>query len=1126
MSESGNIGAWLTSLELGQYAPVFVRSAIDFEVLRELSDGDLKDLGIPLGHRKKLLKAIADLNGRHSAAAPAAQRVPAGLPTREFVSAGAERRQLTVMFCDLVGSTGLAEHLDPEELRDLMQAYQRACGEVVARYDGHVAQYLGDGLMIYFGWPVAHEDDPARAIRAGLEVVETVSKLKASTPICARVGIHTGVVVVGETGHGDASVPKAAVGNTPNIAARLQALAEPSCVVVSERTGSLARGLFDYTDLGVHALKGVAEPVRLLRVDAARAIESRFEAARGGAALTPLVGREEEVALLLHRWRQARDGEGQLVLVGGEPGVGKSRLTQVLREQIIGESYTALRYQCSPYHLNSALYPIIEQLERAAGFAREDGPEQKLDKMEAALAGSPEQRAESAPLLAAMLALPTERYPPFKLSPQKRKDQTLAALVRQLEARCQRQPLLMVLEDAHWIDPTSQELLDIVARRLPALPILLVITYRPEYTPHWAEQTHVTALGLSRLERRQAAELVANLTGGKPLPQEVLDQILARTDGVPLFIEELTKSVLESRLLREESSRYTLQAPLPALAIPTTLRDSLIARLDRLGPVREQAQIGACIGREFSYKLLAALSPLGGGQLEEALEQLTRTGLVFRRGTAPDASYTFKHALVQDAAYESLLKSKRAQLHAQIAQALEEDFFDQVENAPELLAHHYTQAGNPAVAVPLWRKAGELAWARVALQEAVGHFQKGLALLELLPSSSERDRLELSIREPLNGTWTALRGWAAPEVAANAEAILELAEGQGTPRSLLIGLSGMYVGALTQGRIAESLEWARRMLAQRNQAQDIDLQISGHFAAMHSHFWLGQLFEAREQGNRVLALYDPQRAGRWMQLSGHDLRTGVGVYSAHQTWMLGYPDLAVQVSEEKDAHARRLGHAFDLGWAMTVGADIFDYRREPERLLERAMEAERLAREQSIPFLSHVLVPQRVGLARLRSGQLSEAISLLRRANENWVNLGGHIAIPYLKSALAEALALRGDLDAGLQLIDECVEQIERPGWQERVHLPEVLRLKGWMLMRQGRGEEAEARLRASIDWARQQQAKSWELRSSTTLAQLLAERGQRDAARELLAPVYNWFTEGFDTQDLREAKALLQELE
>ena len=569
-----------------------------------------------------------------------------------------------------------------------------------------------------------------------------------------------------------------------------------------------------------------------------------------------------------------------------------------------------------------------------------------------------------------------------------------------------------------------------------------------------------------------------------------------------------------------------LQRPFPALAIPTSLRDSLVARLDRLAPVKDVIQIGACIGREFSYGLLARISPLRGEQLEEALRKLAEAGLVYSRGTAPDATYTFKHALVQDVAYDSLLKSRKHELHAKLAQVLEEDFADRVANEPELLAHHYTRAGNPDKAIAWWREAGKLAARRVALQEAVGHFQEALALIEQLPHSSERDKLELSIRMPLNGVWIAWRGWPAPEVRDNGLAMLQLPNNESAPESLLMGLYGVWISTLTQGRVAEALEWAERLLAGGNQAGDIDMQILGHTAAMISHFYLGQLLAAREHGNRsVAAVRSRSTADRVMQLTGHDTRTVFLDLSAHWTWMLGYPDQAMRISNEKDAHARRLGHALNLGYALTVGAYAFDYRCEPEQLLERAREADRLAREQGIPTLYETMVPQVEGLARLRSRQLSESISLLRQGIENWNRLGGHTRVPYLKSALAEALALQGDLDAALEMIGESLEQIERPGWQERLHLAEVLRLKGWMLMRQGRGEEAETPLRASIDWARQQQAKSWELRSSTTLAQLLLERGRRDAAREVLAPIYDWFTEGFDTHDLMAARALLESL-
>jgi tetratricopeptide (TPR) repeat protein len=813
------------------------------------------------------------------------------------------------------------------------------------------------------------------------------------------------------------------------------------------------------------------------------------------------------------------------VLVGGEAGIGKSRLTQVLLEQTARDACAVLRYQCSPYHLNSALYPFTGALETTAGFARDDTTEQKLDKLEAALAGIDAPVEEAASLVASLLSIAADRYPPLDLSPETRKERTLEVLAKHVEALSRRGPVLLVFEDAHWIDPTSQEALEAIVARLGGLAAMLVVTHRPEYEAPWADRRHVTALAVARLGRREGAALVDRVTGGKELPPAVLDRIVAQADGVPLFVEELTKSVLESGVLRESGDGYALDTPVPALAIPTSLRDSLLARLDRLSPVKDVVQVGACIGREFSHELLAHVTGLSDAQLETRLPTLTEAGLIYRTGTPPDARYTFKHALVQDAAYDSLLKSRRVHLHARIAQVLERHFPALVANEPEVLAHHHTQAGDLAAAVPWWREAGRVASQKLGVREAVVHFQRGLALVEQLPPSPDRDALELSIRDPLNAVWIGLLGWAAPEVNRNAAAILELTRRQGKPQTARTGYWALWVNTTTQGRIADSLEWARRMLDEGRQHGDADLEILGHAASLITHFYLGELLEARAHGERVLALYDPAHATRWMQMTAHDLKTIVGVWSCQWTWMLGYPDEAVRQSEEKDAFARHVRDPFNLGFALTLGAYLFGYRDEPGPFMERIREVNELAREHSLPFMSQVMIPQVEGLALLRAGELTEAIASLRRGLENWGARGGHSRVPYLKSALAEAIALQGELDAGLAMIDECLEQIERPGWQERSHLAEVLRLKGWMLVRRGRAAEAEAPLRAAIAWARRQEARSWELRAATTLAELLAARGERDAARELLAPIYGWFTEGLDTKDLRTARELLASL-
>jgi tetratricopeptide (TPR) repeat protein len=612
-----------------------------------------------------------------------------------------------------------------------------------------VAQYLGDGLMTYFGWPTAHEDDAERAVRAGIEIVEAVKSVVAPVPLRVRIGIASGPVVVGETGAGDASVPKLAVGETPNLAARMEGLAGADEIVISASTRRLIGAAFELSDLGAHALKGFAEPVRAWRVARIAATAGRFEAVRG-ARFTPFVGREAELALLRDRWEQARDREGQVVLLSGEPGIGKSRVTQILRERLAEDLHIQLRYQCSPYHTSSALYPVIEQFQRMAGFDASDPPQTRLDKMEAHLRGVSDDISAVAPLFAALLSIDASgRYPPSSLTPHAQKDATLKALVGQVLALTAKQPVLMILEDAHWIDPTTQEFLDQLLPAIATERVLTLITHRPEYQPTWLRLAHVTALVLARLPRRQAVLMTENVSGGVLLPKEVLEQIIVKTDGIPLFVEELTKTVLESGLVTQADGVYRLATPLPDLSIPSTLQDSLMARLDRAAPMREVAQIGACIGRQFSRELLAAVSPLDASALDDALRQLVNAELVFRAGTGLRSSYTFKHALVQDAAYNSLLKTTRQAIHARIAESLMAGFADVAEAEPETLAHHYTEAAAFEKAAEYWRLAAERASARFANAEATVYARKGLAALASVPRSAARIDLELALRMDL-----------------------------------------------------------------------------------------------------------------------------------------------------------------------------------------------------------------------------------------------------------------------------------------------------------------------------------------------------------------------------------------
>ena len=759
-----DISAWLRGLGLERYEQAFRENAIDEAILPKLTAEDLRDLGVTaVGHRRILLDAIAALRAEtfrdtteHSVE-----------PDRSGGKAPeAERRQLTVMFADLVGSTALSARLDPEELRDIIGAYHRRCAEVITSSGGFVAKYLGDGVLAYFGYPQAHEEDAEQAVRAGLALIEAVAKLDAgqANSLRVRVGIATGLVVVGDLLGEGAAQEQAVIGETPNLAARLQGLAEPNTVVIADNTRRMLGGLFDYRDLGTLPVAGIDYPVHVWRVLGASLVGSRFEALR--AASTPLIGREEEIALLTRRWERAKAGDGSVVLIVGEPGIGKSRIAQTLLEQLGEEPHTRLRFFCSPHHQHSALYPSITQLEQAAGFRREDTAETRLDKLVAVLALANRELSEAVPLLADLLSIPTgDRYPPLNLTPQKRKEKTLQVQVAQVEGLAARQPLLMLWEDIHWSDPTTLESLDLLIDRAATLRVLMILTFRPEFTPPWVGRPHVTLLSLNRLPPRHRAEMIAHVTGGKTLPKKIADQIIDRTDGVPLFIEELTKSVVESGRMTDAGDH---------LAIPTTLQASLLARLDRLAPVREVAQIGAALGRQFSHELISAVSRMPQQELDDALARLVRAELIFRRGTPPDAEYTFKHALVQDAAYSTLLRGRRQQLHASIVRVLEEQFPGTGETQPELLAHHCTRAGLIEKGVAYRHRAGRQAMARSAMIEAVAQLAQGLELLADLPAGDERDHLELDVQVALGAAFAATKGFAALEVGRAYERAREL----------------------------------------------------------------------------------------------------------------------------------------------------------------------------------------------------------------------------------------------------------------------------------------------------------------------------------------------------------------
>ena len=1115
---------WLTGLGLERFAEAFEREEVTLDSLPDLSEADLKDLGLPLGPRKTILRAASGLRATQNTSTTQPEARAQDKTAPPSPEAQAERRQLTVMFCDLVGSTALSYKLDPEALRELMRAYQQACRTVIEKYNGHIAQYLGDGLMTYFGWPRAHEDDAERAIRAGLEIVDVVKHVKAPEPLRVRIGIATGTVVVGETGAGDASVPKLAVGETPNLAARLQGLAGADEIVIAPTTHRLVGGVFECVDLGNHSLKGVVEAVRAFQVAGIGRSEGRFEASRG-AHLTPLMGRDSELAMLLARWQQAKDGEGQVVLLSGEPGIGKSRITQALRERMAGEAYTPMRYQCSPFHTNSALHAVIEQLQRAAGFGRDDSVEQKLTKLETLLHEGAADLTVAAPLIAALLSLSIDRYPPLNLSPEKQREKTLESLINQLIGLSRARPLLMIVEDIHWIDPTFQELLNLTLPRIAQARVLMVLTHRPEYVPQWSGQHHVTTLALNRLGRRPGSALIAELTGGKALPAEVLEQILAKTDGVPLFVEELTKTVLEAGFLRDAGDRYELTGPLPPLAIPSTLQDSLTARLDRLATVKEVAQVAACIGRLFSYDFLAAVSPLSDAALRDALRQLAESGLIFAQGSPPEASYTFKHALVQDAAYDSLLKSRRAELHARIAATLKSAFSEIAATQPEIVAHHYTQAGLTRQAIGYWHIAGQRASQRLAYTEAIAYFQRGIDLAGTLPEGADAAALELGLQIGVGYAFIPTKGWTAPESLRAFTRAEALSVHVADDAALFSALWGLFVFNLVSAETVAAHDYANRCLALAERARSSDMLVEAHLARGMSAQRGGQFGPARADLEASAALYDPVTHRSHAFIYGQDPKVIGLSWLAVTVLLLGYPDSALARCADTKAAANEILHPVTQGFPLNCSGLTHLFRGEPEAAQRDADALIALGMEQGLPlwagigtlFRCAALIDQGRGSDR-ELAQMREVIATMRAvgATEMVLRMQTLLVQAYLQLGNASAARVAGE--EGLALTRHHAQ-----GEFEA----DYLNLLGDACVAGPAEDAAEAEhfYTEAIEVARRQEAKSLELRAAIGLARLWAQQGQGRVALDLLRPLYSWFTEGFDTKDLREARALLEEL-
>lgn len=1040
-----------------------------------------------------------------------------------------ERRQITVMFCDLAGSTPLAARLDPEDLREVIRTYQAACAAVIERYEGHIAQFLGDGLVVYFGHPQAHEDDAQRAVRAGLGILASIRDLSARlTPqidvaLSVRIGVHTGLVVVGAVGGGQRR-EQLALGETPNLAARLQGLADENGLVISAATQRLVQGFFITADAGEHALKGFADPVRVFRVHAESGVRNRLDASAEGT-LTPLVGRDQELGLLLDRWRSVVDGQGQVVLVTGDPGIGKSRLVQAVSARIADEPHTRLEFRCSPYHANSPLYPVIDLLPEVLGYGIEDSPAVRMEKLEQFGRDYGLSPTEGLPLLAALLSLPRPEgaaLPP--MSPERQKQRTLETLLGLVLALAAREPVLVVVEDLHWMDPTTLELLHLLIEQAPGAGLFALLTARHSFQPQWAPHSHIATLTLNRFTHRQTQSMV-ELLAGKPLPAEVVQQIVSKTDGVPLFVEELTRMVLESGLLHERADCYALEAPLPPLAIPASLQDSLTARLDRLADVKTVAQLGATIGRTVPYALLRAVARLDEASLQRELARLVDAELLHQRGVPPDAVFIFKHALIQEAAYNSLLKSTRQQYHERIARTMIEQFGSEAEAQPEIVANHYSAAGIAHEAVSWWHRAGQRAVQRAAYAEAGSHFRKGLEALAQLPESVQRAPTELGLQIALGYALIPVKGWSSPDTAAAFTRAGDLCAQIGEVPQLFRALWGLGAFHFVRGDQRKAREAADQCLALAQQTEDADSLIEAHYLRGMAASASGEFPAGQSLLERCVQLYGPGKRDLHALLYGQDPKASALAWLAMDLWVLGYPDQALQRAREGLEFVRAVANPFALARNLAGLGFVHVFRREPQPMDGPLGRAIALCVEQGFPYFRAVVSTfQASNLALL--GQLDDAHALLVESIGQLRAIGSELFLTVICGNLAELCLMRREYAEGLAAVTEGLAVMERNGeyWGEA----ELYRLRGDLLLAAGEGDpaQAEACFQRAIRTARGRQARAYELRATTSLGRLWRTQGKRADARVALHAALAWFEEGLDTADLRDAAALLQEFE
>lgn len=1061
---------WLKSIGLARIERVLTDNDIDEDVIGSLTENDLEKLGVSMGDRKRLLQALGTLH-------------PASLRSAVADATQGELRQLTIMFCDLVDSTSLCERLTPEQWRQLVLQYQQAAAAVIERFGGVIAQYLGDGLLVYFGHPQAQEDAPERAVRTGLALVDTIRGLSVQVlgfheplHLAVRIGIHTGLVVIGEIG-GGARREQLALGDAPNVAARLQALASPNTVLISDGTRKLAGASFTCEDQGRPPLKGVREPPQVWRVMAVNAATSRFDAATS-AGLTPLVGRQHELGLLIERWRDAVQGRGQVVFLSGEPGIGKSRMLKELRDRLGNAGLGAARLQCSPHHVHSAFHPSIEYIERSLGLCRDLPAHAKLDLLERRVTEQLRRPLAQAALLAYMLSIPCDdRYGPIVDSPLQHERDTIAALVDMVEAAATLSPTLLLLEDAHWADPATLDFLSLLIERAKHMPLLLVVTHRPEFRPSFESAAHITSLKVPGLQRAEVAELVLRLSRDVPLPQALTQHILNRTDGVPLFIEELTKSILEI----PGSGGPAAQR----VAVPTTLRDSLMARLDRVPAAKEIAQIGSVLGREFSHELIEALSTMSRAELAAALAALTQSGLATQQASHQGVVYSFKHALVQDAAYDSLLKPRREALHAAIVQVVEARFPAIQQSEPEMLARHASAAGLPHQAVPYWRKASDLALQRLSLQEAAAHLNSGLESAAALPASPARDQTELQLRASLGTVYMLGKGWAAPEVEQAYARAIELADAADKVEESIWPLWGLCVFHMVRGEIDQAEAISKRTMSVAGQSNSRTAWLVANMLQTQVCLYTGRFAQVAPYWEQVELRYSDPKDRVLIALYSTDIRLATMVHAAHAHWIGGDVKQAMTLSAELERIAASLNHPYSVAWAHTWGATCLLYQGDVEALLERVAQGLSIAERHGFAYISGIGTMIQ-GWCWTRQDRLAEGIAQMQRGLAAFRATGAGIVVPFFQALLAEALGQAGRHAEGLALLDDSQALMAHGG--ERWHEAELYRIRGALMATQPQADRAwaEVWVRRALTTAQAQQARSWAHRAQADLDRLL----------------------------------------